>query len=114
SDPVEANGIHARRGGGAAGLYVNAAVAPTVLQLVGKNSPNPDTLFYQNDRNNFSPAIGLSWSLPWGGKDKTVLRAGYGISYQGAASFNAGLNVPTRNTPGLSFHPSLSTLGLRH
>jgi hypothetical protein len=39
---------------------------------------------------------GLSWSLPWGGKDKTVLRAGYGMSYQGAASFNAGLNIAQR------------------
>src|SRR4030095_13306858 len=33
--------------------------------------------------NNVAPAIGLSWSIPFFGKDKTVFRAGYGISYQG-------------------------------
>ena len=61
----------------------------------------------------FGPAIGLSWSLPWGGKEKTVVRAGYGISYQGAAAFNSWLNLFTGNNPGLSSTlPSLRTLGL--
>jgi TonB-dependent receptor-like protein/carboxypeptidase family protein len=110
--PWESNGMHALPVGGAIGLYGITAGAPTVLQLVGKNSPHPDTLFYQNDWNNFAPAVGLSWSLPWGGKDKTVLRAGYGMSYQGAASYNAGLNVASGNNPGLSFNQSLTTLGL--
>ena len=110
--PWEANGMHALPVGGAIGLYGITAGSPTVLQLVGKNSPHPDTLFYQNDRNNFAPAVGLSWSLPWGGKDKTVLRAGYGMSYQGAASYNAGLNVASGNNPGLSFNQSLTSLGL--
>ena len=54
----------------------NPAASPASrlkLQLVGKNSDHPDMLSYNNDRNNFGPAVGLSWSLPWGGKDKTVL-----------------------------------------
>jgi hypothetical protein len=110
--PWESNGMHALPVGGAKGLYGITAGSQTVLQLVGKNSPNPDTLFYQNDRNNFAPAIGLSWSLPWGGKDKTVLRAGYGISYQGSASFNAGLNVASGNNPGLSFNQSFVNEGV--
>jgi hypothetical protein len=110
--PWESNGMHALPVGGAKGLYGITAGSPTVLQLVGKHSPHPDTLFYQNDWNNFAPAVGLSWSLPWGGKDKTVLRAGYGISYQGAASFNAGLNVASGNNPGLSSTPSLTSFGL--
>jgi hypothetical protein len=110
--PWEKNGMHALPVGGMAGLYGISGGAPTVLQLVGKNSNHPDTLFYQNDWNNFAPAVGLSWSLPWFGKDKTVLRAGYGMSYQGAASFNAGLNIASGNNPGLSFNQNLTTLGL--
>jgi len=57
--------------------------ALTTLTLVGKNSPNPKQLLWKNDYNNFGPAIGVSWSLPWWGKDKTVFRAGYGVNYNG-------------------------------
>src|SRR5262249_43670636 len=111
--PWEKNGMHALPVGGMKGLYgISADPKGTVLQLVGKNSPHPDTLFYNNDLNNFAPAVGLSWSLPWGGKDKTVLRAGYGISYQGAASYNAGLNVASGNNPGLAETQNLTKLGL--
>jgi hypothetical protein len=110
--PWEKNGMHALAVGGKKGLYGISAGAPTVLELVGKNSNHPDTLFYQNDYNNFAPAVGLSWSLPWFGKEKTVLRAGYGISYQGAASFNAGLNIASGNNPGLAYSQNLTTLGL--
>ena len=49
---------------------------------IGPRTPNPDAKFWNNDNNNFSPHIGLSWSLPWFGKDKTVLRAGYSINYE--------------------------------
>ena len=56
--------------------------SPTQVALVGKNSPNPDTPMYPSDKNNFGPAIGLSWNVPWLGR-KTVVRSGYGISYAG-------------------------------
>jgi hypothetical protein len=65
----------------------------TTVEFVGKNSPNPGKLLYQNDWNNFAPAVGLSWSLPWGGKDKTVLRAGYGMAYGGRFAGGGGLGV---------------------
>ncbi len=123
--PWEAQGMNASPVGGAAGLFgiAGTSIADmwqpyhqagqlTQLQLVGKNSPNSGTLLYQNDRNNFGPAIGLSWSLPWGGKDKTVMRAGYGVSYQGAASFNAALNLFTGNNVGLSYTQNFTTLGV--
>ena len=57
----------------------------TQVQLIGKASPNPNSMLYNNDWNNLAPAIGLSWSLPYFGKDKTVLRAGYSVAYERAA-----------------------------
>jgi Carboxypeptidase regulatory-like domain/TonB dependent receptor len=123
--PWETSGLHPVPVDGAAGLFGisgtsfndmwqpgRTAGKPTVLQLVGKNSDHPDLLPYKNDRNNFAPAVGLSWSLPWGPKDKTVLRAGYGVSYQGAASFNEGLSLFTGNNPGLSYAQNFVTLGI--
>src|SRR5437870_1646289 len=56
----------------------------TQVQLVGKGSPNPNTLLYNNDWNNFAPVVGMSWSLPYFGKDKTILRAGYSVAYERA------------------------------
>ena len=123
--PYEHSGLNAVPVGGSAGLFGisgssladlwqpgRMAGKPTDLQLAGKNSPNPDTPFYNNDWNNFAPALGISWTLPWFGKGKTVLRAGYGINYQGAASYNAGLSLLTGNNQGLSYTQNLTTLGL--
>jgi hypothetical protein len=58
----------------------------TTIELVGKKSPNPDKQIYNDDYNNLGPAIGLSWSVPWFGQGKTVVRAGYGISYTGGGN----------------------------
>jgi hypothetical protein len=38
-----------------------------------------DVPFYQPDRNNFQPRLGIAWDL--GGRGHTVLRAGYGLYY---------------------------------
>jgi hypothetical protein len=46
----------------------------TRMEFVGKHSPQPDKKLYRDDWNNFAPAVGLNWSLPWFGRDKTVLR----------------------------------------
>ncbi len=54
---------------------------------IGPNTPNPDQKLWANDNNNFGPAVGISWSLPWFGKDKTVIRAGYQLSYGRNAIF---------------------------
>ena len=95
SVPWDANGKAASLVGGSAGIFGTSgtsfadmyqpgrlAGSLTRVQLVGKHSPNPGVKLYQNDRNNFAPAVGLSWSLPWFGKGKTVLRMGYGIGYE--------------------------------
>jgi hypothetical protein len=77
------------------------------LQLVGKNSPNPNVLPWQPDYRDFAPALGLSWSLPWLGKDKTVFRAGYGIAYE--KNFLALLNqLNGYGAPGLGQSQSIT------
>src|SRR5262249_41552266 len=50
---------------------------------VRPNSANPDQAIYKRDLNNFGPAVGFAWNVPWGGQDKTTLRGGYQISYLG-------------------------------
>jgi hypothetical protein len=56
------------------------------VQFVGKNSPNPGigANLRGNDMNNFAPSVGFAWNLPWFGREKTVIRAGYGMNFEGA------------------------------
>jgi hypothetical protein len=54
----------------------------TTLQLIGKNSPHPNLQPWSGQYHNFAPVIGMTWALPWLGKDKTIFRAGYGIAYE--------------------------------
>ncbi|HYR84233.1 MAG TPA: TonB-dependent receptor [Terriglobia bacterium] len=79
--PWDSNGQLGRAVGAENGICGFSCGTTTTVQFVGKNSPNPDKQIYNDDYTNFAPAFGLSWSLPWFGKDKTVLRAGYGWSY---------------------------------
>jgi hypothetical protein len=93
--PFEANGKTVGLVGGSQSIFglsgtsLNDIFRPgthngslTNLQQVGKNSVNDGINLYNNDLNNFAPAIGLSWAIPWFGENKTVLRAGYGIGYE--------------------------------
>src|SRR5437867_3021917 len=83
------------------GLCGISCSAITRVEFVGKNSPNPGKQMWGDDWNNFAPAFGLSWSLPWFGKDKTVLRAGYGWSYTGSSLSTVALSsVFGRALPG--------------
>ena len=86
----------------------------TRIGFVGKHSPNPDKQVYNDDWNNFAPAIGFSWSLPFWGQDKTVIRGGYGLNYSGAANFNSGLNLYAARDPGSTASSNLVTLGLEN
>ena len=54
----------------------------TALQLVGRNSPNPNIKPWNPIYRNLAPSLGLSYALPWLGENKTVLRLGYGIAYE--------------------------------
>lgn len=79
----------------------------TQVQLVGKHSPNPAARIYNDDWNNFAPVIGASWSLPWFGKDKTVLRAGYSMGYERNAL--RLIDIVSGDEPGLNADLALTT-----
>jgi hypothetical protein len=74
----------------------------TVDQFVGKNSPHPGIQLYNDYYKGFAPSIGVSYALPWFGKDKTIVRAGYGINYTGGAlkSANTILDSIAGAAPG--------------
>jgi hypothetical protein len=62
---------------------------PTVMQFVGKRSPNPNVGWYPDDYNNFGPAVGFAWQVPWLGANKTTVRGGYQLTYNAGPSFNS-------------------------
>jgi hypothetical protein len=74
----------------------------TQLQFVGKNSPNPKIPWYPNDWNNFGPAVGFAWQVPWFGAGKTTVRGGYQVTYQIGESFNNLFQE--QNVPGSIFN----------
>ena len=53
----------------------------TEWHFIGPDSPNSNEMLIQKDRNNFGPAVGFAYQLPWFGKGKTTLRGGYQMSY---------------------------------
>ena len=81
--PFELKGKLGSIVGGEKGLCGISCGALTAVEFVGKHSQQPDKQLYNDDWNNFAPSVGFAWSVPWFGKDKTVLRAGYGWSYTG-------------------------------
>jgi hypothetical protein len=75
----------------------------TVLTFVGPDSPNPGQSAWPKDYNNFGPAIGFAWQVPWFGAGQTTVRGGYQISYQVGGGRFAALNGPLANPPGSSY-----------
>jgi hypothetical protein len=71
------------------------------IELVGPNSPNPQRGLYKDDWNNFGPAVGFSWQLPWFGEGKTNVRGGYQISYAKPSNLANLVNFVLLN-PGFS------------
>src|SRR2546425_656529 len=97
--PYEGHGLAGGPVGGAAGLCGISCGSPTTVQFVGKHSPNPDKQMWSDDWNNLAPSVGLSWSLPWFGKDKTVLRAGYGWAFTGNNLSGVNTNLENYGNP---------------
>ncbi len=98
----EGHGLAGAPVGGPAGVCGISCGSLTTVQFVGKNSPNPGNQLWDDDRNNLAPSVGFSWSLPWFGRDKTVLRAGYGWTYNGNALIPVNGNTERMgNSPGV-------------
>ena len=72
----------------------------TEVIFIGPDSPNPNQGVYAKDLNNFGPAVGFSWMLPWFGKGRTTLRGGYQISYVGGGQTNTTSEGIIANPPG--------------
>ncbi len=75
----------------------------TKLQFIGPGSPNPDAILYPRDTNNWGPAIGFAWQIPWFGKDRATLRGGYQISYIGNNGRAATIQNASGMAPGTSY-----------
>jgi hypothetical protein len=98
--PYESHGLMAAASGGPDAIWgISGTGFPdwmkpgvrgtdTKSAYVGKNSPNSSTPWYENDYNNFGPAIGFAWEVPWFGEGKTTLRGGYQMTYQIGQSGN--------------------------
>src|SRR5262249_765692 len=100
----EANGLAGRGTGGYQGICPYSKCGLVTVEFVGKNSPQPGKQFFNNDLNNFAPAVGFSWSIPGLGQT-TILRAGYGVSYSGrqiAQAMSSGGLDPGGTLPGTS------------
>jgi hypothetical protein len=111
--PWERNGLTTALQGGGYSLFglsgrsFNDWMKPGIrgdqMQIiyVGPNSPNPGQSIYKRDLNNFGPAIGFAWNVPWGGQGKTTVRGGYQIQYTGGGR-GFVLDTAIGNPPGSS------------
>jgi hypothetical protein len=77
----------------------------TTQQFIGPGSPNPDQQLFNKDLNNFGPAVGFAWQLPWFGQGKTTLRGGYQVSYTLISRLdpNSGFMNVAGSQPGLLY-----------
>jgi hypothetical protein len=55
--------------------------ALTNIEFIGPNSPNTGKTIIPRDRNNFGPAIGFAWQVPFLGEGKTTVRGGYQVTF---------------------------------
>ena len=95
---------------GLTGATFNGTLA--TIDFIGKNSRNAGQTLWDNEYNNFAPAVGLSWSVPYFGKNKTVLRAGYGVTYQGGGRTFSNLDGAVGSIQGLRWSSNNTTYGL--
>ena len=54
---------------------------------------------YPRDRNNFGPAIGFAWQVPWFGEGKTTVRGGYQVTVPARSSQREDTLAPACRRP---------------
>jgi hypothetical protein len=81
----------------------------TQLIFVGPGSPNPKLKPWQKDWNNFGPAVGFAWQVPFFGAGQTTVRGGYQLSFLsgGGGRFNT-ISTPLANPPGSSYQATIN------
>jgi hypothetical protein len=72
----------------------------TTVEFVGPNSPNPDKTVYANDYNNYGPAIGFAYQLPFFKEGRSTLRGGYQMTFGGAGRGGSGAESYLGGAPG--------------
>ena len=81
----------------------------TTIEFIGPKTPNPEKTAVRNDRNNFGPAVGFAWEVPWFGEGRTTVRGGYQISYGGSGRTVGGGGTTADETVVGQAPGSLST-----
>ena len=87
-----------------AGGFVNYNPANNQLVVAGIDG-NPSNLGMQTDYTNFAPRLGVSYRL----SDKTVLRAGFGVSYVPFVDNSYAYNYPIKTSTNYTEHANLWT-----
>jgi hypothetical protein len=76
----------------------------------GRIGPKYGTQLFNNDLNNFGPAVGFSWD-PWG-NNKTAIRGSYRIAYD-KLMYSYSLNLIEATIPGLNYASSQTATQLQ-
>jgi hypothetical protein len=84
----------------------------TGVEFVGPNSPNPDKGVYRKDRNNFGPAIGFAWQLPFAWAGQTTMRGGYQLTYGGSGRNGISSDGFLGGAPGATSNASIDFAAL--
>jgi hypothetical protein len=72
----------------------------TQIEFIGPNTPNPGKVAIPNDWNNFGPAIGFAWQVPWFGEGKTSVRGGYQVTFGQAGRDGITIDTLLGSAPG--------------
>jgi hypothetical protein len=81
----------------------------TTIEFVGPNTPNPSKHVQPQDGNNFGPAIGFAWQVPWFGAGKTTIRGGYQVTYNGSNRDLVASEAILGGAPGATLSSTTNT-----